>query len=111
MTARRCSYLAATVVNVALVCANLIVMAAKYWYGVAGAAETGIIAGFGAIAVWLVIAMDARIVTQQATLDSYHLEQLADTRMKQFMVEQLESGKAGLTLTGTPPSDPTGRAH
>ena len=71
-----------------------------------------VLAGGSAIVVWLVVRFDRHFITKQETLESYREEQVADTKMKQFMVEQVQSGKVGIGL-GFPAqiSPPSGRSH
>jgi hypothetical protein len=53
----------------------------------------------GAVTLWFIIAFDGMIRGKQATIDSALEEQQADTRMKQVMVEKIESGQLEMSVS------------
>jgi hypothetical protein len=101
MTARRTSYLVTVTANTGLMLLNLVAMVSAAWRG-AGLGSVDFSAAFaclGAITLWFVIAAESWFTVKHATLTSLLEEQQADTRMKQVMVEKIESGQLEMSVS------------
>jgi hypothetical protein len=104
---QRASFYFGLSINAALALMNIGVTIIRLLYqDTSRAMYSGALAAFSSAVVWLLITIDHGLRVKLATLESYLEEQKADTRIKQAMANQIESGKVHI---GT--DMPVTRAH